>query len=282
MVHRNYSPVVDSSRLAVLIEQLGLPQRAIACGLPTLDLRVFETVNSTNRTLWELLDAGASVGTGAIAACQEFGRGQWGKVWQSKRGGLYLSLAIAPNLLAIEASQLTLSCAWGIATVLREYDIPVGLKWPNDLVYRKQKLGGILIETRLQHDRIRQAVVGVGINWDNPISSPGINIQTILKQRFHPQVAPKLTSLELLAAIAVLGILKGYDRWQQQGIDAILPDYQVLLVNMGQSIVVNRCRGRVIGVTRQGELRVSLPSPDDPAWSQEICLPPGAISLGYG
>lgn len=276
------SPVVDSSRFAELLEQLALPQWAIACGLPTLDLQIFDTVNSTNRTVWELLDAGATAGTGAIAACQEFGRGQWGKIWQSKRGGLYLSLAIAPNLLAIDAGQLTLSCAWGIASTLREYDIPVGLKWPNDLVYRGQKLGGILIETRLQHDRIRQAVVGVGINWENAVAPPGINIQTILKQRFHPQVAPKLTSLELLAAIAVSGILKGYDRWQQHGIDAILPDYQFLLVNLGQSIEVDRCRGRVIGVTRQGELRVSLPSPDDPAWSQEICLPPGAISLGYG
>lgn len=276
------SPVVDSSRLALLLEQLALPQLAIACGLPTLDLQVFDTVASTNRTVWELLDRGAAIGTGAIAAQQEAGRGQWGRTWQSERGGLYLSLAIAPNLLASEASQLTLSCAWGIAASLREYDIPIGLKWPNDLVYRGQKLGGILIETRIQHDRITQAVIGVGINWTNPVSPPGINIQTILKQRFHPHVMPKLTSLELLAVIAVAGILKGYDRWRQQGIDAILPDYQVLLVNLGQAIVVDNHPGRVIGVTRRGELRVSLPSKDDPAWSQEICFQPGAISLGYG
>jgi len=273
---------LDSLRLVSLLEQLSLPQAAIACGLPTLDVQIFDTVASTNRALWELLDQGATAGTVAIANQQQAGRGQWGRTWQSSPGGLYLSLAIAPNLPALEASQLTLCTAWGIAMSLREYDVPVGLKWPNDLVYRGQKLGGILIETRLHRDRIGQAVVGVGINWTNAVSPPGINIKTILMQRFHPLVAPKLTSLELLAAITIGGLLKGYGRWQQQGIDAILPDYQLLLVNLGQAIVVDNHPGRVIGVTRRGELRVSLPLQEDPAWSQEICLQPGSISLGYG
>jgi len=47
--------------------------------------------------------------------------------------------------------------------VLREHGIPVGLKWPNDLMLCGRKLGGILTETKVQQGRITKAVVGVGM-----------------------------------------------------------------------------------------------------------------------
>jgi len=58
---------------------------------------------------------------------------------------------------------------------LREHGIPVGLKWPNDLMLCGRKLGGILTETKVQQGRITKAVVGVGINW-NPVPETGINL----------------------------------------------------------------------------------------------------------
>ncbi|HEY9668959.1 MAG TPA: biotin--[acetyl-CoA-carboxylase] ligase, partial [Coleofasciculaceae cyanobacterium] len=81
-----------------------------------MSLHLFETLPSTNQTLWELLDRGAMSGTAVIAAQQTAGRGQWGRQWQSSVGGLYLSFALAPHLQASNSAQLTLCSAWGIAT----------------------------------------------------------------------------------------------------------------------------------------------------------------------
>jgi BirA family transcriptional regulator, biotin operon repressor / biotin---[acetyl-CoA-carboxylase] ligase len=243
----------------------------------------FETLASTNQTLWELLDQGAAPGTVVIARQQAAGRGQWGRQWQSLPGGLYLSLAIVPELPITEAAQLTLTSAWGIATALREAPtaldphqttIPVQIKWLNDLVLSGRKLGGILTETRLQSSRITRAVVGVGINWANPVPEPGIHLQSFFEQ----QATPSIESIEMLAAIVVYGLMASHQQLNQQGIEPILSGYQELFSHRGASVLVNDRRGKVVGVSATGNLRICF---DVETPASEICLKPGTISLGY-
>ncbi|HEY9848747.1 MAG TPA: biotin--[acetyl-CoA-carboxylase] ligase [Leptolyngbyaceae cyanobacterium] len=239
-------------------------------------LHLFETLPSTNQKLWELLDQGATSGTVAIAIEQKTGRGQWGRQWHSPPGGLYLSLALAPHLPAEHAPQLTICGAWGIGTILREYDLPVWLKWPNDIVLSERKLGGILTETRVKQGCITKAVVGVGINLNNPVPENGINLQTFLLNNPSP-----LLSLEMLAAVILQGLASGYQYWQQHGINNLLPSYQNLLINIGQKVEIEGNPATVVGVSANGDLRVRLlPKGSEPPL--EISLQPGTISLGYG
>lgn len=245
----------------------------------------FTTLPSTNQTLWQLLEQGATFPTVVIAGQQTAGRGQWGRQWQSQAGGLYLSLAIAPNLPASNSAQLTLSSAWGIATALRAYDIPVFLKWPNDLLLLGRKLGGILTETRVHQGQITKAVVGVGVNSSNTVPEPGINLQTFFAQ----QSSSTVISLEGLAAIVLQGLLWGY-QCGSQDMEAVLPSYLTLLANQGDTVVINGISGIITGITPNGELRVCL-SPDTVNTASangvrsplptEIVLRPGTISLGY-
>lgn len=248
---------------------------------PRFSLNLFETLPSTNQTLWSLLAQGSGSGTVVIATQQTAGRGQWGRQWSSPVGGLYLSLAIAPDIPAQQSYQLTLCSAWGIAMALRDRGIPVGLKWPNDLMLCERKLGGILTETKVQQGRITKAVVGVGINWANPVPETGINLQSF--QAHQPSAS--IACLEMLAALTLLGITSGNERCSQEGIEALLPSYQKLLTNMGHLVSVNGRSGIVVGVTPTVELRVRLYS-EEAANSveapEEICLKPGTISLGYG
>lgn len=240
-----------------------------------LSLQVFEVLASTNQTLWELMAQGAIAGTAVLALRQESGRGQWGRQWQSPPGGLYLSVALNPNLPVENSAQLTLCSAWGIATALRSYGVPVQLKWPNDLVMNGRKLGGILTETRIQRGQITKAVVGVGINWTNSVPETGINLQTVLSAQAQPAIA----SLEILSAIVLQGIASGYTAWQQEGIENLLPGYLSLLTSLGRSVVVNDIQGTVVGVSPQGELQIRPNS--EVISSGEILLKPGTISLGY-
>jgi BirA family transcriptional regulator, biotin operon repressor / biotin---[acetyl-CoA-carboxylase] ligase len=195
----------------------------------------FETLSSTNIQLWELVRQGAAAGTAIIAAQQQAGRGQWGRTWSSPLGGLYLSVVVFDHQLidqgptvpeasmaqisADQTPQLTLCSAWGVASVLRSLDIPVTLKWPNDLLLHGKKLGGILTETTLQHGQITKAIVGIGINWSNPVPETGIALKSALDH------SSEITALEQLAALILQGLESGYQRWQTQGIQALLPDY---------------------------------------------------------
>lgn len=238
------------------------------------DIHVFETLPSTNQILWNLLDQGAKPGTVVIASEQTSGRGQWGRQWYSTSGGLYLSVAIAQKIPAHQAYQLTMASAWGIATGLRDRGIPVWLKWPNDLVLNQRKLGGILTETKVQQGRITKAVVGVGINWTNSVPESGINLQS-----WHNQVETTITSLEMLAAVTLMGITAGNQ--YLEGVDTLLSSYEKLLINMNRTVYVDGRCGTIVGVTASGELRVRLCTINVNSVASEICLPPGSISLGY-
>ncbi len=225
-------------------------------------LHIYETLPSTNQTLWQILKEGAKPGTVVIATQQTAGRGQWGHQWYSTVGGLYLSYALAPNIPVAESFQLTLRIAWGIATALRTYGIPVQLKWLNDLIIERRKLGGILTETKVQQGIITQAIAGVGINWTNPVPETGINLTSFLET---------ITSLEMLAAITIQGIVKGMN----EPMETLLLSYEQLLTTIGKSVTIGDRPGVIIGITNTCSLRVRLED------TSEIHLKPGTISLGY-
>ncbi|MGL5508265.1 MAG: biotin--[acetyl-CoA-carboxylase] ligase [Microcoleaceae cyanobacterium] len=258
-------------------------------------LHILNTTTSTNQILWQLIAEGASVGTVVIATEQTAGRGQWGRKWQSNAGGLYFSVAIAPHLPIEETPQLTMATAWGLAKILAEYQIPVQLKWPNDLILAGRKLGGILTETRVNQGKIHQAVIGIGLNWSNTVPEIGINLCSYFAKNRHPTIL----SMEELTAIVCHGLNIGLTTLWTKGIDQILPEYCQLLTLVGNQLMVNGRLGSIVGVTRQGELRVKvlantesdaqsnyselLPSVSDNLHpNTEIYFQPGEISLGYG
>jgi BirA family biotin operon repressor/biotin-[acetyl-CoA-carboxylase] ligase len=68
----------------------------------------------------------------------------------------------------------------------------------------------------------------------------------------------------------------------EAGVSVLLSRYVELLVNMGDRVYVNDIAGNVVGVTPQGNLRVSLETDCiTDIKTPEISLEPGKISLGY-
>lgn len=256
------------------------------------DIHLFDQLESTNKTLWQLINRGAATGTVAIANQQTSGRGQWGRQWNSPQGGLYLSVALAPNLPVSKSFQLTLATVWGIATALRAYHLPVLIKWPNDLILNQRKLGGILTETKIQSETVTKAVVGVGINWENSVPETGINLKSY--QTEHD--LQSIESLEMLAAITLNGIASGTQLILSEGVEKLLSGYLALLANLGQTVEVEGRPGVITGVTATGDLRVKLEpqtnpptnssrivrrSPQAKVSQSEIFVKPGTIRLGY-
>ena len=240
--------------------------------IPLFPLLVFNSLDSSNTKLWELIDIGDSTPLGVIALSQTAGKGQWGHSWVSTTGGLYLSVALDLDLAIEDNPHLVMATAWGIARVLRYYRLPVTIKWSNDLILERRKLGGIKIETRNLRNKIAKAVVGV--NWRNTVPEMGINLESYYQERSHKYIA----SLEELAAITAYGIVLGYQYYLTVGIEQLLPKYLSILNSLRKQVMIDNCSGEVIGVTTDGKLRVKLRSPGA---TTEIDLAPGQISLGY-
>ena len=240
-----------------------------------LDLHIYDSLPSTNDRLAQLIEAeNAAPGTIVIARHQTAGRGQRGKQWDSATGGLYLSLALAPNLPASNVHQLTVGIVWGIAWNLRQQGLPVLIKWPNDLILAGRKLGGILTETRISHGNIRSAIVGVGINYANPVSGYAINLAP--SNNYQPNYGN--FTIEMLASSTIRGIISGYQHCTPATIDKLLLNYLELLNARGRSVLVNGRLGNVLGVSPLGELHIGFATATE---MTEIYLTPGTFSLGY-
>lgn len=99
-----------------------------------------------------------------LAGHQSAGRGRNGKSWHSPAGaGLLLSVSrTAPRP---PDGSLSLAVGVAIAEGLEAFVVDrVELKWPNDLVARDRKLGGILVETSTQGGAETRVVAGLGVN----------------------------------------------------------------------------------------------------------------------
>jgi len=222
---------------------------------PQFDVHVFDHVDSTSTQLWQMLGNGYGAGTVAIARRQSAGRGQRGRAWQSEPGGLYLSLALEPDWPIANAAPLTCLSAWGIATALNNLDIPVRVKWPNDLFFAGKKLGGILTETKVTYSSaatsqssggaepspyIKQAVVGVGINWHNPTPDTGISLVKILESLPGSLAKIKINCLEMLSALVLRGILQGVFFQRRVGSQVFMKEYENLLTQFKNPVSLDR------------------------------------------
>ena len=126
----------------------------------------YDTIDSTNTQAKALAKDGAPHGTVLVAGAQSGGRGRMGRSFQSPAGGVYLSVILRPACTPDKLMHLT--CATAVAgcrAVEQACGICPDIKWTNDLVVGKKKLGGILTELALDgNGNVEYAIVGIGIN----------------------------------------------------------------------------------------------------------------------
>lgn len=133
---------------------------------PQLSLRVLDECASTSALLCEDAQRGARHGTVIACEHQTAGRGRRGNPWIARIGGsLAFSVLWRFDRGAYALAGLSLAVAVAVARALeRESVRGAQLKWPNDIVCRGRKLGGILLETSGERGGATAVVIGVGIN----------------------------------------------------------------------------------------------------------------------
>ncbi|UUZ94458.1 biotin--[acetyl-CoA-carboxylase] ligase [Paenibacillus sp. P25] len=142
---------------------IGKPDRldlkAVLTNLTTKKLgrqiKYVEEVGSTQAAALELVAQGAAEGTLVVAERQTAGRGRMGRRWHSPKGkGLWMSLILRPSIPLNFTPQLTLMVAVAVCRAIRGLvPVPVGIKWPNDLLIEGKKVCGILLESSAEDER---------------------------------------------------------------------------------------------------------------------------------
>ncbi len=234
-------------------------ERALGASAAKVSIEVADSIDSTSSELLRR-SARASVHRRLLVAeVQTAGRGRRGRGWTSVAGGsLAFSLGWRFEQGAGFLAGLSLAVGIALARALEAEGFrDIALKWPNDLLYRHCKIGGILIE--LSGDALGPslAIIGVGLNVRIP---PGA-------RRDIAQAVADLTSIDpareidrnrLLARIAE-ELISLLERYARDGFAPFMAEWQRRHALHRKAVRVllpdgSTARGHVAGVDADGAL----------------------------
>ncbi|QSA97675.1 bifunctional biotin--[acetyl-CoA-carboxylase] ligase/biotin operon repressor BirA [Methylococcus sp. EFPC2] len=223
------------------------------------ELEIHPRLDSTNTHLANRARRGAPSGAVCLAESQSAGKGRLGRTWLSPfGGGIALSVLWRYDDIARLAG---LSLAVGVAVMRALGRMGVegaGLKWPNDILWRDRKLGGILLEASGEAHGGCAVVIGLGLNLHIPAESgQAIDQAWVDLRQIDQGIAAGRNRLVASLLDELLGLLADFG---QAGLSAYLDEWRShhslhgrpVSVQLGDSLI----HGRVAGVSAEGLLLV--------------------------
>ncbi len=195
---------------------------------PERQILILEEAGSTNEEALRLAREGAAHGAAVVAKRQTRGRGRQGRVWESLEGNLHLSIIVRPvDVQPERLPQLSFVAALACRDALDEAGVPaVQFKWPNDLLLKGRKFGGILLEGASD-------VVIIGI---------GLNVADYPAETMFPATALKLEGFEVELDALLHLILprfdRRYDAWHAKGFEPVREDWLEHAARKGEKVSV--------------------------------------------
>lgn len=154
------------------------------------------------------------------AGFQTAGRGQAGNTWESEEGKnlLFSVLLKQPKVPIQEGFRVAMWAALAIVKTL--HDIPLTIKWPNDIYYEDKKLCGMLIENSITSAGWNYSIIGVGLNvnqtqWLSNAPNP-VSIATITHQQ--KDLSSLLDNI-IAQMVEDLSLLEDYENLKRQYFD---------------------------------------------------------------
>jgi len=235
---------------------------------------------STNTLLLERADLGAPAGTVIVADRQTAGRGSRGRGWiASPAASLTFSLLWRFPGGMERLSGLSLAVGLGVVRALEALgatnEAAATLKWPNDILHRQAKLGGILVELQSVSDGAL-AVIGIGLNLSIPDDPLGGEKFALPATALDKILAPMPERHHLLAQL-LIELLQVLDRFSAGGFACLRDEWMAR--HAWQDCPVNLLRdGRVVsggicrGADRDGALLVETPAGIERCLSGDVTL----------
>ena len=223
-------------------------------------IRYFRSLTSTNEYAKKMAEEGAGEGLLVLADEQTAGKGRLGRSWSTPPGAtIAMTLLLRPGIAPDRIAMVTLVMGMAVAKACRElYDLPAGIKWPNDVVVNGKKLSGTLTEMSAELNQVNYIVIGTGIN--------------VNRTAFPEEIADRATSLQAelgrethradLIAEVMFRFEQYYDTFlQTQDLSGLQEEYHSMLLNIGRPVRVlepgNEYTGVADGIDAMGELLVT-------------------------
>lgn len=223
-------------------------------------LHYFPTIDSTNDHIRQLAKNGVPHGTVVLASHQTNGHGRRGRSFHSPEGvGIYLSLLLRPQCAPQKLMHLTCAAAVAMCDALEAAaSLRPGIKWTNDLVFGKRKLGGILTELGFTtKGTLDYAIIGIGINCCQAEADFPEDIRDMAGSL--AMVTGKAVDRNRVAA-AMLEALYRMDSTLLSGKADMLESYRRDCITLGKDVVLIRGKekryGRALDIDGDGALVV--------------------------
>ncbi len=239
-----------------------LVEFAEARGMPVPGpVEVVDQIESTSSELMRRAQRRDVHRVALAAEWQSAGRGRRGRAWTAIAGGS-LTFSLGWKFEQGAGFLAGLSLAVGVA-VVRALEAQgfkdVALKWPNDLIHRHLKVGGILIELNGDALGPTTTVIGVGLNVRIPATArkdipvPVTDLATIAGRRAPPVDRNRLLAALLAELAAVL------DLYSKEGFAPFAAEWQHRHAYQGKAVRLllpdgATVTGKVAGVDASGAL----------------------------
>jgi len=240
------------------------------------EIEIHQSIDSTNTYLLSRAKDGLVSGSVCLAELQLSGRGRHGRRWISPyAANLYLSLLWRfPREVAL-LSGLSLVTGIAVARALRGLGITeAGLKWPNDVLWRHCKLGGVLLEFGGESLGSCYVVAGVGLNVAMPkgvgsaIDQPWVDLHRIL--------GPTRISRNRLATQVLSEMVQSFAKFEREGFKTISEEWAEFDLVAGRRVSLKlptkTITGIAHGVDESGALLLTTPTGVERFIAGEISL----------
>jgi BirA family biotin operon repressor/biotin-[acetyl-CoA-carboxylase] ligase len=217
-------------------------------------IHYYDSLSSTMAKARELARQGAPDQSVVIAQFQKKGRGRMQRKWFSKKGGLYFTLIMRPQIPAVSGFLMNFITSTALAETIREQTgLEAMVKWPNDILVGDRKLSGMLSEMEAEEDMLTFVNIGIGLNVNNDPAKDeptATSISKELGQDIHRRTL--LTAfLDRLA-----------EKLMNINVDTAVRDWKQYTITIGRQVkivtVKGTTEGKAIDVDDSGALLLEL------------------------
>jgi BirA family biotin operon repressor/biotin-[acetyl-CoA-carboxylase] ligase len=195
-------------------------------------IHFYTTTDSTQNNARDLIecvhDVEDVVNVVIVSGEQLRGYGRRGSLWYSPQGGLWCSVVLEPMLSSTHLKsthQLSiLACSAAVQSIESLYNLNLSIKWPNDIMYKGKKLGGVLVEVYPCYKKDTTyyfPIVGIGINVNNEIAKEIAKIAVSIKEILQYEVNITELLMKLLGTFNYFY----YGEYKSSGLSSLIHFY---------------------------------------------------------
>lgn len=219
-----------------------------------------DTVDSTNNYLKKLANSEEKLPNFLViwTLNQTNGVGQYGAKWvtESFKNLTFSVLFLHKKFDLTQYFLLNILTAVAVAKTIEEMEIPnVKIKWPNDILLEKHKIGGILIENVIRGTNIEKSIIGIGLNINQTDFSQLPRASSLQK------ITRKQYDIESVMKSILFNLQKEFTKLEESQFADIYPIYKKYLFQLNKISAFRPKNGKdfsgiIRGVLPSGELLV--------------------------